>query len=415
MRQACGIDFGTTNSTIGVLVNNQPQMTTFNNKSYIPTALFFETDNRDPFFGQKAIDHYISGESGRLVRSIKRILGTDLIGKYTLINDKWYKYDRFVQMFLTYLKQATEQTLQETIDCVVMGRPVHFQDDNETADKQAQKTLETLATLAGFKHIAFQYEPIAAAFAHEQHLDAEKLALVVDIGGGTTDFTIIRIGGNNRLKRDRKSDILATCGVRIGGNDFDRALSLDAVMPLFGKGSTYGDKNLSCPAHLYADLAEWSKINFSYTAATKDLVKSIWRQANEPEKIERLLSLIDFEDAHRLLKTVEDMKIALSQNPNTASVFDLFSGTIHFNATQESFEQDIANDIDKINKCLLQCIHNAGISKKAIELVILTGGSSQIPLFYKTIRDQFSDAVISQENQMLSVGYGLVHATKYME
>ena len=130
-------------------------MTTFNNKSYIPTALFFETDNRDPFFGQKAIDHYISGESGRLVRSIKRILGTDLIGKYTLINDKWYKYDRFVQMFLTYLKQATEQTLQETIDCVVMGRPVHFQDDNETADKQAQKTLETLATLAGLKHIVF--------------------------------------------------------------------------------------------------------------------------------------------------------------------------------------------------------------------------------------------------------------------
>ena len=130
-----------------------------------------------------------------------------------------------------------------------MGRPVHFRDNDPSGDAQAQAELEKIARSVGFKHVAFQYEPIAAAFAHEQNLSSEKLAFVVDIGGGTSDFTVIRLSPTRKLKLDRSDDVLANTGVRIGGNDFDKDLSLKSFMPCFGLGSEYrsGDKNIKIP------------------------------------------------------------------------------------------------------------------------------------------------------------------------
>ena len=235
---SCGIDFGTTNSTIGILKNNQPQMVQLENDSVsMPTALFFEDKKKKPLYGKHAVDCYVNGTDGRFIRSIKRILGSDLMDKFTVINGKGVRFDDLIGLFLSRLKQTAESQIDSTIDTAVIGRPVHFQDNDVQADQKAEDRLKSIAQKIGFKHVSFQYEPIAAAFAHEQLLTSEKLALVVDIGGGTSDFTIIRIGPNLSQKVNRADDILATTGVRIGGNDLDKALNLNFFMPSFGKGS----------------------------------------------------------------------------------------------------------------------------------------------------------------------------------
>ncbi len=404
----CGIDFGTTNSTIGVIKENRPQMIKIeDNKITIPTALFFEEKKNHPLFGQAAINRYIQGDEGRFIRSIKRILGTDLMEKFTTINGKGRRFDELILLFLAHLKNNAEKISETTISSAVIGRPVHFQNDDPKADQAAEDKLRSIAQKVGFKNIIFQYEPIAAAFSHERFIQDEKLALVVDLGGGTSDFTIIRLGADYAKKTDRKDDILATSGVRIGGNDFDKALSMKSFMPQFGKGSTYGDKKLQCPLYLFSELSEWSKINFAYTPQNHNTVQNILYTAHEPEKIERLLDLLDFQEAHRLLQVVEDTKIDLTQQEIVSTYFSALSEKIYFDADKKSFEEVIKSDVDKIEKSMKECLELANLKADDINLVILTGGSCEIPYVAQTFKNLFPQAVFSEKEKLLSVGYGL--------
>ncbi len=405
---ACGIDFGTTNSTIGVVMQNQPKMIQMEgNKIAIPSALFFEDKKNFPIFGQEAINRYIMGDDGRFIRSIKRILGTDLMEKFTTINGKGRRFDELIFLFLTHLKNKAETVTSIPLTSAVIGRPVHFQTDDPKADEAAENKLRQIAEKVGFKNIIFQYEPIAAAFSHERYIQDEKLALVVDLGGGTSDFTIIRLGLPYSHKTDRKDDILATSGVRIGGNDFDRALSLKSFMPEFGKGSMYGDKNLPCPVYLFTELSEWSKINFVYTAHNKEVVQNVLYEAHEPKKIERLADLLEFQEAHRLLQVVEDTKIELTNQNTVRPFFNAFTETVYFNADKQSFEDVIKNDVEKIEKSMKECLQSACLKSDDIDLVILTGGSCEIPYIIQTFKKLFPNAAFSEKEKLLSVGYGL--------
>ncbi len=408
METACGIDFGTTNSTIGVVYQNQPLMIRMEGeKTAIPTALFFEEKNPHPLFGQQAINRYISGDDGRFIRSIKRILGTDLMDKFTTINGKGRRFEELILLFLSHLKNKAQETTSSDLTSVVLGRPVHFQDNDEAADKKAEDKLKEIARKAGFKNVIFQYEPIAAAFSHEKRIQGEKLAIVIDLGGGTSDFTVIRLGSTHAGRADRKEDILSTTGLRVGGNDFDRVLSMDAFMPAFGKGTTYGKKHLPCPNHLFAELSEWSKINFAYTPHNKAIVQNILYEADDVEKIERLSDLMTFQEAHRLLQVVETAKIHLTNQPDVDAFFDAFRERISFKANRVFFEDAIKNDVQKIENSMKECLVLAGLNANDIHLVILTGGSCEIPFVARTFRNLFPNATFSEKEKLLSVGYGL--------
>ncbi len=412
---ACGIDFGTTNSAIGIMGKGHetPCMIPIeNDKITTPTALFFEDKKTQPLFGQRAVFHYINGTDGRFIRSIKRILGTELMDKFTLINEKPKKFDDLIRLFLGHLKTKAEQQIGEEITAAVIGRPVHFQDDDLAADDNAQNRLEMLAKNVGFKEVSFQYESIAAAFSHELLLQDEKLALVVDLGGGTSDFTIIRLGPKQAQKQNRKEDILSTSGIRIGGNDFDKALSLTTFMPEFGKGTSYGEKSLTCPAFLFSELSEWSKINFTYTQKNIQMVENIFNQSHAPDKIQRLLNLLEFEEAHRLLEVVERTKIDLTSNTQSKPIFESFKENIAFSANKKAFENSIADDVYKIEKSMKECLKQAKITPKDIDLVILTGGSCEIPFVQNTFKRVFPAAQFSEKEKMLSVGVGLTWAAK---
>ncbi len=281
---ACGLDFGTSNSAIGVLKGNAPALAPVEGEStLIPSAVFFEDlDRYRVRFGADAIATYIEQADGRLFRALKTILGSPLIEETTALGRRKIALTDVVQMFVRHLKVAAEAFLGQEVTAVVHGRPVRFVDGDDAADAKAEKTLRDIAHRVGFREVTFVYEPLAAALHYEQSATREELVLVADIGGGTSDFTVIRIGPGRHARAERKDDILAFTGVRVGGTDFDSEISLDAVMPLLGRGSPLIEKGMTMPNALYRELATWATINFTYSYRNQREVTQLMREAQEP-------------------------------------------------------------------------------------------------------------------------------------
>jgi hypothetical chaperone protein len=245
---SCGIDFGTSNSSIALAEKGSIKLVPVElSHLTIPSAIFFPLGESASCFGRAATQLFFTKQQGRYMRSLKRVLGTSLTKQGTLINGKVVKFDSIIALFIKNLREKANAAVEGEIDNVVMGRPVHFVDNDPEADLRAQDELENIARSIGFKNIAFQYEPIAAAFAHEAQVNNEKLAIVADLGGGTSDFTVIRLSRHNIHKKDRSTDILANTGIRVGGNDFDKNLSLATFMPQIGYKSTFGKRNWKFP------------------------------------------------------------------------------------------------------------------------------------------------------------------------
>lgn len=407
----CGIDFGTSDSSVAVVgADKSPLLVPVENgKPTIPSTVFYAEDDPAPLFGSAAIKAYVDGEPGRFMRSLKRVLGTDLMSVGTTINGKPVKFENILAKFIKELKEKAEVVSEENIESVVMGRPVHFRDKDTKGDRQAEKELEEICRRVGFKNIVFQYEPIAAAYAHEIAVPGEKLACVVDIGGGTSDFTVIRIGAALCRKADRSNDILASSGVRIGGNDFDQNLCIGAFMPALGMKTTYGNKNLPVPSSQYFELAEWSKVNSAYSYQNRRIVSQVLAEARQPELYVRLLELIEKEKGHELLRLVESAKIELTTRESCIRILDFLSGRPAINVDVKSFNRAIEKNVAKTAAAVDECLKQAAVKPSDIELVVLTGGSAEIPYVQKQLCGIFKNAEISGQNKLSSVGLGLAY------
>ncbi len=410
----CGIDFGTTNSAVSVMKNNVSKLIKFGNKDTIPTALFFPEDGEKILYGDSAVNEYINGNQGRFMRSVKRILGTDLMDVKTNINGKLVGYEDIIYSFIKYLKETTECETQRNVENLVMGRPVHFQDFAPEMDDKAESILRNVARRVGFKNVSFLYEPLAAAYSHEIALESEKLACVVDIGGGTSDFSIVRIGGSKRREKSRRADILANDGMRIGGNDFDYDLSVSCFMPEFGYGTqlkpdTYTGRILPIPLFPYIMLSQWSSINSLYTYKEQKNVEQIYKRAAEPRKVANLYETVQKELGHKLLDNIEKSKIALTEQKEIKNQIEFLTAKPVINIKAKDFECSIMQDADKIKKVLQNCVKQAGVASAQISLVILTGGSTAIPYIRNLFTDTFPDAQVSEEHKLSSVASGLVY------
>ena len=258
---ACGIDFGTSNSTAGW---SRPGHTALlaleGDKLTLPSVIFFHAEDAHVSYGRAALADYLDGHEGRLMRSMKSLLGTSMMDEHTEVAGRAVPFRTLLAQFIGELKRRAEGTAGREFTRAVLGRPVFFVDDDPAADQRAQDTLEDIARRAGLREIAFQFEPIAAAFDYESQIAREELVLVVDIGGGTSDFTLIRVGPGRAKRAERRDDILATSGVHIGGTDFDKALSLASMMPLLGLGSVLKNGR-EMPSGHYFNLAPWHTIN----------------------------------------------------------------------------------------------------------------------------------------------------------
>lgn len=407
----CGLDFGTSNSSIGFIRNDEPELTRFEGKEYIPSAIFFDFDAPEPLFGNPAIEKYIDGCEGRMIWSPKNALGTGLILEKTQVKDSMMSFKDIIALIVKNLKSTCERLADAEMESVVVGRPVYFNDTDASLDNLAQEAVTEILKSIGFKNIEFEYEPIAAAIHYEQSIAAPKLALIVDMGGGTSDFTVARLEPiAKNSARDRKKSILSVGGIHVAGTDFDRQLSLNSLMPELGLGALYKSlegKWLPVPTGMYRDLATWHKIGFLYTIKNISYIKSKIFSSDCPMKFERLLEILQKRRGHYLSRLVEKAKISLSDSEKTMLCTKELNPEIRKEISRKEFEMAIDDLIERITETIATTIADAGILPENISAIFMTGGSSLIPAVRQSIVSLMPNAQLIEGDKFGSVAMGL--------
>jgi hypothetical chaperone protein len=373
----------------------------------LPSAVFFDFECGGMAVGQTAIDAYVGGGEGRLMRSLKSVLGTGLIDEDTALLKSRIGFRDVIARFLAAVKARAEEAARRPFESVVHGRPVRFVDDDPEADARAEEALREIAQGIGFRHVAFQFEPIAAAFAYEHDLAGEEIALVADIGGGTSDFSIVRLGPARRRRPERKDDVLANDGVRIGGTDFDREFSLAGIMPHLGYGSAMKRRGLAAPNLYFSDLATWSKINFLYTPRTLAEMRQVRRESAHPELIDRLIRVVTLRRGHSLAMAVEAAKIALSDKPEIHVPLDWIEEGLAPRLAAAILGKATGDLARRIGARVGSCLRQAGLSADAVDAVFLTGGSTLLPHVRAAIVGALPGARIVEGDKFGAVGTGL--------
>jgi len=405
--RACGIDFGTSNSTVGWWrPDMDPLIALEGEQPTLPSVVFFNLEERRPVYGRQALNEYLEGYEGRLMRSLKSLLGSKLLKSETTVLGSAMPFKEILGLFLGTLKQRAEIAAGRPFEEVVLGRPVFFVDDDPQADREAADTLAAAARGIGFKEVSFQYEPIAAAFDYESRIEQEERVLIVDIGGGTSDFSLVRLSPERRNMEDRQADILATGGVHIGGTDFDKQLSLAGVMPLFGYGSRM-KSDAPMPTSTHLNLATWHTINAVYAPASLRALQSMRYDIVDPTGIDRLFRLIEQRAGHWLAMQVEQGKIELTEAERFAIDFQRIEPELSAELTRQGFESAIAALLERIGGSIGQLLADAGVSHDQVDTVFFTGGSSAIPALRDSVASLLPRARHVEGNRFGSIGSGL--------
>lgn len=404
--RACGIDFGTSNSTVGMAEGGAARLIALEGSAVtLPSAVFWHEDG-SPSFGRAAIADYVEGEEGRLMRGLKSTLGSSLIAERTRVGNRTVSFREVLGRYIGHLVVPLAAQ-DDRPEAVVMGRPVHFVDDDAEADARAEAVLGEIAREAGFREVAFQFEPIAAALHYESGLTAEELVLIVDIGGGTSDVSLIRLGPSRAGRADRAADILGNDGIRVGGTDFDRLLSLAEAMPYLGFGAATKGGSGIMPRHYFLDLATWHRINMLYVRQTMTDLKALRHEADRPELIERLMRVIEARQGHALAMEVERVKIALSDAEAARLMLAPICAAPNPMIRREGFEAAVSEPLARIRALIGRVLAQGGVAAGQVGSVFLTGGSSQLPVVQAAVAGLLPEARLATGDMLGSVGTGL--------
>ncbi|MEE4227692.1 Hsp70 family protein [Pseudomonas viridiflava] len=410
--RACGIDFGTSNSTVGWQRPGVESLIALeDDKITLPSVVFFNMEERRPVYGRLALHEYLEGYEGRLMRSLKSLLGSKLIKHDTSVLGTAMPFKDLLALFIDELKKRAEKTAGREFEQVVLGRPVHFVDDDAMADQEAEDTLAEVARKIGFKDVSFQFEPIAAAFDYESTITQEELVLIVDIGGGTSDFSLVRLSPERREHEDRQDDILATGGVHIGGTDFDKQLSLQGVMPLFGYGSRM-KSGAYMPTSHHINLATWHTINAVYSQKSQLALGSMRYDIEDTGGIDRLFKLIEQRAGHWLAMEVEETKIQLTQTDTRHLLMDRIEPGLSVDLGRAMFEAAIDAQLERVRNSVTQLLSQAGVGVEQVNTVFFTGGSSGIPALRNSVSAMLPNARHVEGNIFGSIGSGLAIEAK---
>ena len=405
--RACGIDFGTSNSTVGWRRPGQGALLALEDgKLTLPSVVFFHAEDAHTSYGRAALADYLSGDEGRMMRSLKSLLGTSLMDDFTEVMGRVLPFRELLALFIGELKTRAEAAAGQPFDSAVLGRPVFFVDDDPAADKLAENTLAGIARATGLQHIEFQYEPIAAAFDYESQISREELVLVVDIGGGTSDFALVRLDPQRAARPDRKDDILASGGVHIGGTDFDKHLSLAGVMPLLGLGSLL-KSGLEMPSSPYFNLATWHTIHQAYTRKAWANISELALEAREPTKLKAMQNLMQQKDGHWLALQVEAAKISLSNEPVATLDLSRIGADSEVTLARPVFDQAIEELVGRVSRTVQSLLQDACLAADTVDTVFFTGGSSGVPLLRQRVGELLPAARRVEGDLFGSIGAGL--------
>ncbi len=452
----CGFDYGTSNCAIGVANNDTIQLASVDgDKSFMPSALYalgreliteqvglalpagaqreaFVESRRgqlglarrvrddlgldpaspgeDPvmFVGQQAFEHYFADpEEGYFVKSPKSYLGAS-----GLRPEFMQFFEDIVTAMMQTVKQRAEHSLQQTLTHTVIGRPVNFQGSLSTdsgaerSNRQAISILTTAAKRAGFKEVEFQYEPIAAGLSFERGLTEEKTVLVVDIGGGTSDCAMVRMGPQRRANTDRSADFLSHTGERIGGNDLDIALAAKQLMPLFGlTADLKSGKPMPTKTFLDAvstnDVGALQRFN---SLETQLYLEQLQRDCLQPKLIGRLIKLQQYKQNQQLVRGAENAKIHLSEQASVSVPLEFVEAALSAEISQQQLQDAIDRPLERITELMAEAVANADTKP---DLVFVTGGSARSPIIREAVARTLGDIPLLDGDHFGSVVSGL--------
>lgn len=422
----CAIDFGTSNSAVAIptptgemrLVELEAGRVT------MPTAVFYfaegrhDADGPPRAFGRAALAAYVEGADGRLMRSMKSILGSNLIDQTTDAGGgRGVKYFDMLAGYLKRLKNQAEAAAGHPLHRAVLGRPVFFVDEEPARDAEAQASLEAAARAAGFTDIHFQFEPIAAAFDYERQARTEQRVLVADIGGGTSDFSVVRVGPDRMPRLDRRDDILASHGVHIAGTDFDRHVELAAILPEFGYRSLGpakpGQVPREVPSGIYFDLATWHLINTVYSPQRVAELRSMRGFYGDLRHHDRLMTVLEDRLGHELANRAEEAKIAVASGGRIDLDLGLIEPGLAVGFDAEGAAQALGRDIERIAQAGRETVAMAGLAPDQIDALYFTGGSTGLVPLAERIAADYPSALRVQGDAFASVASGLgLHAAR---
>lgn len=411
--QYFGLDFGTTNSSLAWAAGDGSVRLcdldgSAANPRVLRSLLYYSLEGRGFVVGQRAIDEYLAEDmQGTLIQSVKTFLADDSFEE-TFVHDRTYKLEDLISFFFRHVHQAIRALTDDEVTLVV-GRPAVFLDAPGREERSRQRMVRA-AQLGQFFNVEFQYEPIAAGLAYEATLTRPELALIGDFGGGTSDFTVMRLGGAGAGGSDRSADILASAGVQIGGDTFDARIMEARLTPWFGRGSTYRSmegRDLPFPLPLLARLSRWHHVGFLRNAAVREQLRRIRHSASNPAAVDALDELVHGNLAFFLFREIERAKTELSVRNETTIRFAGDSIDIEERLRRDEFEALIAADLASVRAALQRTLDYAGVAPGEIDAVFLTGGSAQIPAVQRIFVDTFGAGKIRNQDFLTSVATGL--------
>lgn len=423
-----GVDFGTTNSAVAMLRPGKDlELVRFSFRGgealSCRSVLYFEQSRAanglrrvHGFSGPGAIERYLEAEEkGRLIQSLKSHLsshsltGTEVFGRRHRLED-------LVGRVVSDLRKRAEEQFMQPVRRVTVGRPVRFVGaESEEEDDFAVSRLREAFLAAGFEDVQFELEPVAAAFAYEATLDREELILIGDFGGGTSDFSLLRVGPEVRKRGRRPEDLLGNSGVGLAGDAFDARIVRKLVSPALGANSEARSLNKilpAVPAWIYSHLESWHYLSFLRTNNVREILKSARIRALEPEKIEALIAVIEGDLGYQLHQAVQKVKFELSEKESAEFAFrDGAPGAstveLRIPITRAEFESWISEDLAAIEHSVDALLRSTGVEPRKVDRVFLTGGSSFVPAVRRIFKRRFGETRIRGGNEFTSIARGL--------
>lgn len=441
-----GFDYGTSNCAMAHMVNDRPQMVRLGQHgSYMPSALYapdrelivnqlanllseslrsdfvkakagllsrgreaieeLQLDGIDTnlSFGQFALERYLDdpGE-GFYIKSPKSFLGST-----GLLPPQIQFFEHVVAAMMAETKRHLDAQMGDEQTQVVIGRPINFQGhDAEKSNEQAIEVLTKAAKTVGFKHVEFQYEPVAAGFEYEAQLTSETMVLVVDIGGGTTDCSMLKMGPQNKTQINREQDLLGHAGKRIGGNDFDIQLALKQIMPNLGLG-TFLKTGKPMPVSSYFDAVAINNVHAQsqfYSDENGRFLKELILDAQQPELVARLRDVYLNRSSHQLVHAAERTKIGLSSEEQIKLPLDFVATDLFQGIDRLAMLESTSRELQSIIELMKDAIAQAGVKP---DVIFVTGGTAKSPVITQFIESEFGATPIAIGDHFGSVTAGL--------
>lgn len=382
-------------------------MATFSNQSESFRSILYAeakgSARTDWFSGPEAIARYLEAETkGRLIQSLKSFLSSRTLTSTQVFGRK-FRLEELIAIFLKSLRKQAEEQLGVPIRSIVAGRPVRFVgSDSDEDDEFALGRLREAFGLAGFEEVSFEMEPIAAAWYYASRLDHEEVLLVGDFGGGTSDFSLLRVGPQRR-------ELIGNAGVGLAGDSFDSRLIRHVVSPALGLGGYLRSlgKRLPIPVWLYANLERWHHLSLLRNRETLQLIQSLVAQGEEREKLQSLYHLVNEDLGYRLHQAVQQAKRELSAAEETRFRFEDGGVDIDERIQRVDFEAWIAGDLADIENCVNGLLSRSAMDAADVDRVFLTGGTSFVPAVRRIFASRFGEAKIRSGGEFTSIAHGL--------